>query len=165
MYIYCVFWKMGRWATSVKKMSQKRWKYYAPYLSSLDAQKSVRYICIPLCMYKSQSEYVSTAWFYTCINFFSALFLIRDDSFLNEIPESEASYFLKKSTASEKLKLFEDKISKKIPVRKSINTSLCLTSLWHRPKYVNLHFWMKELFLLLISAFTGYLNCNHSTKF
>lgn len=61
------------------------------------------------------------------IHVFSALFLIRDDSFLNEIPESEASYFLKKSTASEKLKLFEDKISKKIPVRKSINTSLCLT--------------------------------------
>lgn len=123
------------------------------------------YVFLYACMYKSQCEYVSTAWFYTCINFFSALFLIRDDSFLNEIPESEASYFLKKSTASEKLKLFEDKISKKIPVRKSINTSLCLTSLWHRPIYVNLHFWMKELFLLLISAFTGYLNCNHSTKF
>lgn len=53
----------------------------------------------------------------------NSLFLIRDDSFLNEIPESEASYFLKKSTASEKLKLFEDKISKKIPAKRILKYS------------------------------------------
>lgn len=54
-------------------------------------------------------------------NFILALFLIRDDSFLTEIPESESGYFLKKSTASEKLRLFGDKISEKIPVSKNVN--------------------------------------------
>lgn len=77
-------------------------------------------------MYKSQCEQLDIKLKY---RFISALFLIRDDSFLNEIPDSEASYFLKKSSASEKLKLFEDKIAKKIPVRKSLNISLCLTFL------------------------------------
>ncbi|XP_048761079.1 uncharacterized protein LOC125670136 [Ostrea edulis] len=48
----------------------------------------------------------------------NSLFLIRDDTFLSHVPDSEASYFLKKSPAAEKLKLFGDKISEKIPAKR-----------------------------------------------
>ncbi|XP_061167339.1 TPR repeat-containing protein DDB_G0287407-like [Saccostrea echinata] len=50
----------------------------------------------------------------------NSLFLIRDDTFLCQIPEPDASYFLKKSTASEKLKFFGDKISEKIPAKRIV---------------------------------------------